>query len=152
MDQQWQHNPEETVRPLPNWYKSAERKKGLKSEVSCFSSLSEVKISKDAGPMKYCMANCTNTFSLSLESYLYSLQTSRVLSPWFSKTSYESASYDTARNFHFTSLYITTLIHDALTQISISGQYSIQSHFNSRVCTDNSKLNRLLWCICTCVI
>ena len=121
VNQQHPHNPEETVRPLPNWYKSAERKKGLKSEVSCFSSLSEVKISKDAGPMKYCMANCTNTFSLSLESYLYSLQTSRVLSPWFSKTSYESASYDTARNFHFTSLYITTLIHDALTQISISG-------------------------------
>jgi len=68
---------------------------------------------EDPRSMKSCKASCASPLSLSVEPYLYSLQTSHVLS-WaliqekkkpricFTKISCESVSHDITRNFHFT--------------------------------------------------
>jgi len=90
--QQW-HNPTETARPPPNGYKWVRMTANTTSQ-KARSFLNEVKISKAMRPRKHCTANYTSALSLSLGSYLYSLQTSHVPS-WvcFSKTLHESDSW-----------------------------------------------------------
>ena len=75
---------------------------GTPEEVFCHASLNEVKISKDLIPLKSWKSSYAGTLSLSIESYLYSLQTSCVLpqvlpqqnTTWVCITC-------TTRNFHF---------------------------------------------------
>lgn len=50
------------------------------SEVLWCASLNKVKISEDTRPLKHCKSTYASALSLSVESYLYSLQTSHVLS------------------------------------------------------------------------
>ena len=105
MNQQWQHNPAETARfhwiGTRQWAWPGPAR--MPREALCCASLNKVKISEGARPMKHCMATYTSALSLSVGSYLYSLQTSCVLS-LVSKISHESVSHDTTRNFHLTLL------------------------------------------------
>ena len=107
--QQW-HDPAETAGPLPSQQEQPEPVR-MPGEVLCRASINEVKIREDRRPTKPSKASYASTPSLSIESYLYSLQTSPVL-PWvlpqqnttrvcISKTPSESASQNTTRNFIF---------------------------------------------------
>ena len=85
---------------------------GMPGEVLCHASLTKVKISEDMRPKKHCKARYASPPSLTVESYLYSLQISSVLprvlpqqnTMWvcLSKTPLESVSADRSRNVHFT--------------------------------------------------
>ena len=81
MSQQQWHNPAETVRLLPNLPSQWEGPEpaGMPGEVLCRGALNEVKISEDLRPTKCCKASYAGVLSLSLEPYLYSLQTTHVL-------------------------------------------------------------------------
>ena len=78
MNQQWWHDPAETARPPPNLQESvrATRVNQMPKDVLCNASLNEETTSKDLRPMKHCKASYASVPSLSIESYLYSLQTS----------------------------------------------------------------------------
>lgn len=88
--QQW-HDPAETARPPMNQHNQHEpagatRRAGTSGECFCSASLNEVKISefKDTRPRKHCKTSYISPPPLSVESYLYSLQTTRVLSHYMS--------------------------------------------------------------------
>ena len=99
-NQQWLCDPAETARSLQNCM--SQRKllepAGTPGEVLCCASLNEVKMSKDARP--------TNLAVLAF--YHYPLSPTCTLSKYYlsfhgsylSKTPRESASHDTARDFH----------------------------------------------------
>ena len=67
-------------------------------EVRCCASLNKVEISKDERPTKHCTASNASSLSLSVGSYLHSLQISRLLMD--SKTSHKSASAKHGMSLH----------------------------------------------------
>lgn len=82
-------------------------------------SLNEVKVSKDekARPTKHCKASYSTVLSLSVRSYLYFLQTSRVFPPsCLSKTPHdvvspsESTSPEAPRNFHYAHVSVSSAV------------------------------------------
>ena len=78
MSQQQWHDPAETAGPLPSQQEQPEPVR-MPGEVLCRASINEVKIRGDRRPTKPSKASYASTPSLSIESYLYSLQTSHVL-------------------------------------------------------------------------
>ena len=70
--------------------------------VLCCAALNKVKVSEESRPRRRCTASNASAPSLSVEFYLYYLQTTGV--SWVllaSAKHHESASHDTTRNFHF---------------------------------------------------
>ena len=70
-NQHWQYDPAETARPPPNQHESMRATRSA--------TLNKVKIIEDVRPPKSCTASYASPLSLSVESYLYSFQTSHVL-------------------------------------------------------------------------
>ena len=91
------HYLAETVRPQPP-HKSAGGTRRKPGEFLSCASLSEAKISKDERPTKHCTASNASSLSLSVGSYLHSLQISRLLMD--SKTSHKSASAKHGMSLH----------------------------------------------------
>lgn len=78
MNEQWWHNVAETSSPLPNWHESGSNQDQLGHQEE-FSAVPLSTNLRSAKMKKCCEASYVSILSLSIESYLHSPQTPRVL-------------------------------------------------------------------------